>query len=182
MHIDKIDWRKASELNSPAPERSVSDMRQELKYLRRKRRFIKSGAYLPMTTHNYQRAANRSYCGVIGINEDRSRMKLACGHWHAVPAANPLPAKFMEAHRFCSDCADRIYRNIMLDEIDESIKTLTEAIRATKPWWIRILTAIVVCTLASGLALQGWASWHGTPHVVGAFDPRSDENADGSCP
>jgi hypothetical protein len=156
-------------------------LRKELKYLRKKKRFIKHGHYLPMTTHNYQLAANASYRGVIGVNQDRTHMKLACGHWHAVPQANPLPMKWTDSHRFCGTCADRKYRAIMLAEIEEAEKAI-QAVLPPSPWWMRILTAIVFCVLLTGLSLQAWASWHGAPHVVGAFDPRSDDNAEGQCP
>jgi hypothetical protein len=181
MDLEKMDWRKVSELNKPAPERSVRDLRLELAYQRRKRKFIAAGNYLPATTLAYQRACNMSYRAIVKIRSDESQVLLDCGDWADVPPANPLTKGIGES-RFCSRCADAAYRAAMLDEIDGSIKQLRSLLHARTPWWMRILTAIVVCTLAAGLSLQAWASWHGTPHVVGAFDPRSDENADGSCP
>lgn len=137
MDIDKLTWRKVSDLNKEAPPPSKAALRQELKYLRSKERFIKHGHYLPMTTHNYQLAANQSYFGVVSVNRTLTQMKLSCGHWLTVPAANPLPSKWMDAaRRFCSECADKKYRQIMLAEIEESEKAIQAVLRPLSPWWM----------------------------------------------
>lgn len=46
--------------------------------------------------------------------------------------------------------------------------------------YVKVLTIIVVCTLGTGLLLQAASILR--PHLVGNFDPRSDENAEGQCP
>ena len=157
-------------------------LRDELRYLKKKRRFIKRAGYLPMTTHNYQLAANKSYRGVISVSPDHRQMKLHCGHWQPVPQSNPLPAQWMRSgHRFCGACADRKYKEIMLGEIAESEKRVRSLLDAY-PWRMRFLTWFVVLIVATGLGLTAFGVLRGNPRPVGAFDPRSDAYSDGSCP
>lgn len=152
-------------------------LRDELKYLAKKRRFIANGQYLPMTTFNYRRAANLSYRVIDAIDKVNNTMRLACGDWNPVVPQNP---PVMGELRFCGRCADAKYRQIMLEEIRDSEKRVRKALGARKPWWLRILTLGVVIVVASGLLLQAASILR--PHRVGNFDPRSDDNAEGQCP
>lgn len=154
--------------------------RAELKYLRKKRKFIAAGNYLPATTLAYQRACNRSYRNIVAIQGDEARVLLQCGDWIDVPPAAPLTQGIGES-RFCGRCADALYRTAMLKEIDENIKA-TQRLLAPPNRLLSPLAAFIVIVLLAGLVLAAIGIVRGNPRPVGSFDPRSDASAEGQCP
>ena len=108
-------------------------LRSELKYLRRKRRFIKRGQYLPMTMFNYKKASSLSYRPITYLSANQKRMQLACGDW--VEVSKPITD--LTALQFCGACADARYREIMLGEIDGDIRHIRLVLGMRAPWYLR---------------------------------------------